>query len=337
MAREVSSKKHTGRLGAGVTAGNRPRKAVGEVAQAMVAPEAAVAFTGADRLARFVSAIAADPVADWPRLLGLGDGQLDFVGARRVSRIHFGNEFCERLLPSRAAVESALELVTGAALGFSLAMPMLTDDGIEAAEALLAALPDGSEVVVNDWGLMRRVRRHFPGLVASAGRLLCRMLKEPRAPSASFMELGGHGFMSPGLEALLGRLGVSRLEIDLPPFARPEDLRAPNRLVSVHVPFGFSTTGRICRIGSLHQASARKFATGHRCARECLTYVTAMETPRAPRGSGTHLFQRGNTILYRHTLAMNTALADAIAARMVDRIVVSGDWNETRRPDLSAG
>ena len=307
------------------------------IAETAAAAELVIAFTDPDRLNRFIAAISADPHRDWPPISGLADAGLGFpAGTRRVSRVHFGNEFCERLLPSRSLLESVVKTVSAAGLGFSLIAPTLTDHGLDAAQQLLEALPNGSEVVVNDWGLMRRVRHGFPRLHLSAGRLLCRMLKEPRAPSAQYMEFGGHGFMSPGFEALLQRFGVSRLEIDVPPFATVEDLRAPDNQVSVHVPFGFTTTGRICRIGSLHQPPARKFATGHHCARECLSYATAMESAREPRGSGIRIFQRGNTVFYRHTPAMSAVVADAIAAGMVDRVIVSGDWNEAGSANLGA-
>lgn len=306
-------------------------------AVALPAPELAVAFADEDRLRRFVTTVSNDPSGNWPSLVDLGDAGLGaLTGGRGVSRIYFGSEFCERLLPSRAAVDSVVDMVRGAGLALTLATPTLSDSGLDAVQALLGSLPAGSEVSVNDWGLMRVVQRDFPGLRVAAGRLLCKMLKEPRAPSAAWMDLGGHGFMSPGFEALLTRLGVKRIEIDLPPFVRADDLRASGSAVSVHVPFGFATTGRICRIGSLHQPAARKFSAGHNCARECLTYLTEMESPREAGRSEMQPFQRGNTVFYRHTSAMSAVLTGAIAAGMIDRIIVSGDWNETRRPHLCA-
>jgi len=210
---------------------------------------------------------------------------------------------------------------------------MLTDEGMDEADLLLGLLPEGTEVTVNDWGLMRRLTRRFPQLRPVAGRLLCKMLKEPRAPSAAYMKLGGHGFMTPGFKKLLRRFGVSRLEIDLAPFARSADLCGPQGRVSVHAPFGFATTGRICRIGNLHRPMARKFATGHTCARECLTYWCELSARRGPDEARMRILQRGNTIFYRHTAAMSATLAAATAAGSVDRIIVSGDWNEADRTD----
>ena len=315
----------------------RARNSQSHEASAAASLQTAVSFTDTQRLVRFLERLTAGSAANWPRLLGLEAGEFaTLTGGRNVSRIHFGNEFCERLLPSRTKVETALKTATACGLGFGLALPILTDEGIAQADELLGAMPDGTEVTVNDWGLMRRMGRRFPALRAIAGRLLCKILKEPRVPSATYMELGGHGFMTPGLEALFARMGVGRVEIDVPPFARTQDLSAPRLRVSAHVPFGFATTGRICRIGNLRQPGARKFATDHSCARECLTYLTGMTAPREPGNDPMVIFQRGNTTFYRHTAAMTAALAEAVAAGTVDRVVISGDWNENRSSDLDA-
>lgn len=301
---------------------------------AVAKPELAIAFTDPDRLERFVCARSREVAREWAAKFGLaGSAGPDAWETWRLSRVHFGNEFCERLLPSRSVLASVINLISDAGMSLSFVTPMLSDDGLDATDQLLAALPDHSEVVANDWGLIHRVQRCFPRLRLSVGRLLNRALKEPRAPSALFMKLGGHGFMNPGFEGLLRRFGLSRLEIDVPPFATSQDLRAPGHRVSLHVPFGFATVGRICRIGSTHQPPGRKFATGHNCARECLAYAASMESPR---DSEIRVFQRGNTIFYRHTPAMTAVVADAIAAGFVDRVIVSGDWNEPSSADLSA-
>ncbi len=298
--------------------------------------EWAVSFTEAERLIRFAEGLrAAD--TDWPERLGLGgSGPGVLAGGRRPTRIHFGNEFCQRLLPSPAVLDSALGAAAASGLAFGFVLPVLTDAGLETADRLLQRLPEGTEVSVNDWGLMRRLSRRFPGLRPTAGRLLCRMLKEPRAPSAAYLQLGGRGFMTPGLERLLDRFGVERLEIDVPPFARGQDLYAPRGRLSVHAPFGFVTTGRICRIGNLHRPMEHKFAAGHTCARECLAYWCELTPGRGPDEAKMSIFQRGNTIFYRHTTAMDEALAGAIAAGSIDRLVISGDWHADRRAPLGA-
>lgn len=298
--------------------------------------EVAVSFTGLDSLTRFVARSSQAAGSQWLKLLGLKEPEFAAIPLGRVSRVHFGNEFCQRLLPSTKTLAAALATVSSCGIAFGLALPMLTDDGLERADALLALLPEGTEVTLNDWGLVRRLNTRFTHLKSTAGRLLCRLLKEPRAPSAAYLELGGHGFMTPGFESLVARLGVGRLEMDVPPFACSNDMSVSRGKLAVHVPFGFATTGRICRIGSLRRPMTRKFETGHVCARECLTYCTVVseEGGRAVAGNG--IFQRGNTLFYRHTAAMAAAVSDAITAGWVDRLVVSGDWHETCCADSRA-
>ena len=298
--------------------------------------EVAVSFTELESLMRFVTRSSENTGSDWLKFLGVEAPEAAAVPVGRVARVHFGNEFCQRLLPSVGALSEALESVASTGFAFGLVLPMLTDDGIERADALLALLPEGTEVALNDWGMVRRLNLRFPRLQSTAGRLLCRMLKEPRAPSAAYLELGGHGFMTPGFEKLVARLGVGRVEMDVPPFASSDDMRVSRGKLTVHVPFGFATTGRICRIGSLCRPMGRKFQTGHVCARECLTYGTVMAATGGRTGAQTGIFQRGNTLFYRHTAEMAVALCGAIAAGSVDRLVVSGDWHEARSADLRA-
>lgn len=79
---------------------------IGDASAAAAADlELAIAFTDPNRLDRFIPAICADPSGERPAKIGLAGAGLGALGTWRVSRVHFGNEFCERLLPSRAALE----------------------------------------------------------------------------------------------------------------------------------------------------------------------------------------------------------------------------------------
>ena len=256
-------------------------------------------------------------------------------GSGRIAQLRFGNEFCQRLLPSRAAVRQGLQLAAQHGFGFALGLPILTDAGLARAERLLAELPDGTEVAVNEWGLMRRMAHGFAHLQIIAGRQLCRLLKDPRVPPA----LGAgsqRGWANPGLAALLLRLHVRRLELDIPPFASLLEPGALGLGLSAHAPFGFVTTGRICRLGNLRQAPARRFAPEHGCSRECLTYCVRIAR-RSAHADSLPLLQRGNTIFYRHGDSCRGTLAAALAAGTIDRLVLPGDWHADRRADLLTG
>lgn len=258
----------------------------------------------------------------------LGWQHLPFGGAlaeRELTRLHIGPECCERLLPSRAQLRTALAFAARHGLSLSFASPLMADAALARLPALLALLPDGTEVVANDWGTLRLLARDFPALVPVAGRLLCKMVKDPRLPSAEWARLYPHGVHAAPFAAVLDRLGVRRIEMDVAPFATPADFAGGRRPIGVHAPYGIATKGRSCRIGSVHQADTARFAAEVRCARECLTYSAALERPGPVPDLPTRL--RGTAMLYRHAPAMADALLDAAGRGAVDRLILSGDWH----------
>lgn len=249
------------------------------------------------------------------------------VADRMVGRLHFGNEFCETLVPTPSTLDRAVDRAERAGVRISLLTSMVSDHGIAALRRLFPRLPAGSEVIVNDWGLMVAME-DFPDLAPVAGRLLCKMIKDPRLPSAEWARLYPHGVFTPAFRGILDRFGVRRIELDVPPFADVADFRCDGLEVSVHLPFGYSVKGRACKIGSLHLADADKFATGHSCRKECLSYVGSLSRPADMAANDLPTFQRGNTVFYRHSSDMGEAVMAAVRDGWIDRVVLAGDWNE---------
>jgi len=251
-------------------------------------------------------------------------------GADSASRLYFGNEFCDHLIPSPRTLSEVLARARELALDFSLVTPMVTDSGISALGRLFRILPEGSEVIVSDWGVLRLAHAEFPSLLPVAGRLLCKIMKDPRLPSRDWTKLVPHGFFASPFLDLLASFGIGRLDLDLPPHARPEDFHGSSMRLSMHGPYGFAAKGRICRVGSLHLDRERKFVPGEPCGKECLDYVLAMSRGAAAGAGDLHTFQRGNTVFYRHSDEMEATLEELTESGVVDRLVVSGDWNENR-------
>ncbi len=245
--------------------------------------------------------------------------------ARRdgFTRLQFGSEFCENLLPSPAQLRKMLKLAEANGLAFSLATPICSDRSITRLRKLLALLPPRAEVVANDWGVLRLLHAEFPSLTPVAGRLICKQVKDPRLPSAQWTALYPHGVHGAPFVALLKRFGVGRVEMDIAPFAAAEDLHSPQLRVSAHAPWGFAVKSRACRIGSLNLSDDKKFAIDGKCRRECLDYTAPMT--REGRDE-LPTVQRGNALFYRHNEAMAAALDAAVAAGHVDRVITCGDW-----------
>ncbi|MEH6470339.1 MAG: hypothetical protein V7752_03740 [Halopseudomonas sp.] len=303
-------------------------------------PQVSLALTDPGMLTRLLELGPQPCLRSCLKRLGWKDIPLAVLDAERdggftVARVHIGNEFCERLLPTPAQIKTALQQTELLGVEMSLLTPLLTDSGIKRLSPLLELLPDGTEVVVNDWGTLRLVRRHYPALTPLLGRLLYKMIKDPRLPSAQWTKLHPHSGQSKPFHQLLARFGVEAIEMDLPPFTQPEQFQIGELGLSVHLPYGYVVKGRMCRIGSLGLDDKDKFVAGHACQKECLDYVTPLERPnQAADQPAQDLvgFQRGNTQFYRYSSAMEASLVEAVKQGSIKCLVFAGDWNEHRCP-----
>ncbi len=252
---------------------------------------------------------------------------------RPLDRIHFGNEFCERLLPLSTQLARVVAWSGEQGLAVTLLTPMLADRGIEQLPRLLERLPPESEVVVNDWGVLRLLRERFPWLRPVAGRQMGKMIKDPRLPSAEWASAIPPGMQSSLYPKLMRRFGIESVESDIRPFAEPADLRPNGLRLSVHLPYGYTLKGRICKPGSLSLEKQRKFMPGHSCQKECLVYFSRMQRTGCQSPHELSSFLRGNTIFYRYGEQQQRVLAEALQQGWVNRLVVAGDWNENRCTD----
>ena len=253
------------------------------------------------------------------------------LSGRPISGIQFGNEFCERLLPTQRDVSRITDWCQSRNLTFSFATPMLADKGIAQLAKLLGLLPAQCEVVCNDFGVLRLVTQGFHGLQPVAGRQLCKMIKDPRLPSADWAKAIPPGLQSSLFVRMLHRFNISSLETDVRPFADTTDFE-PNGLdLSVHIPFGYTLKGRICRPGSLHLSKQKKFTPGHSCQKECLSYFGKMERTGKQSPHELKAFTRGNSIFYHYADEQQRVLKHAINKGWVKRLILAGDWHENRR------
>ncbi|MFN3477211.1 MAG: hypothetical protein ACK4Z6_06630, partial [Candidatus Methylomirabilales bacterium] len=83
-------------------------------------------------------------------------------GRIAFSRVYFGNEFCQHLIPTLAHLRAVYLAAVEKGFTFTLLTPYITDDGLEKLKPLLSFLStreDLIEVVVNDWGVFNFLRR----------------------------------------------------------------------------------------------------------------------------------------------------------------------------------
>lgn len=249
-------------------------------------------------------------------------GELVPAGAR-VSHLYFGSEYCEHLFPDDAAIALAVQIAGRFGLRFVLATPIACDGVIDRLAAVAPTLPAGSEVVVNDWGVAAWLRANAPHLVPVAGRQLAKMIKDPRLPSATWLKVYPSNYDAAPFAAFLDRLGIARVELDVPPFATPEVFAVSGLGVTVWAPYAYVAKGRICKIGSLRQELPEKFAPGRRCHHECLGLLESEAEGAPSKAGGLRTYSRGTTMFYRHDAAMRAVVREAAGRGLISRLVLS--------------
>ncbi|MCF8474033.1 MAG: hypothetical protein K9G26_04985 [Emcibacter sp.] len=299
----------------------------------MTYPEIALALTTAKSLDKLCDLEPNPPLSECLRRLGCSPEKTDVQTQQyQVTHLHFGNEFCERLIPTLKELMRAQSKAKQLKLEFSLVTPMLTDSGFRLLERLLPQLDAGTEVVVNDWGTLERLRLNFPMLNPVLGRLLNKAIKDPRLPSGQWAKLHIFDNQSKHFQDFLARFSIDRLEMDVPPFATVMQFKSDPMKLSVHLPYGYTFKGRMCRIGSSGLKDDAKFAAAHACHKECLTYWVQTTRPHANAETELYSFQRGNTQFYEHSDSMKTAIWQAVQNNWISKLVFAGDWHENNHP-----
>lgn len=254
-------------------------------------------------------------------------------------RLYFGNEFCERKLPTGGELRAALAWCQERRLPLTLVTPPLTDAGLERVAALLDVLeeqPDAHEVVVSDFGLLWLLAHERPTLHPILGRLLARQHRDPRLArvlrgDGSLVMAGGRLWQHlplpaeaaavyrscpldvPRLRALLAELRVARVELDN--VVQSFDVALPPTMAaSLHLPWGCLTTSRRCQASPDEEPAAFACLVST-CRRAChTTYELSAPDLDEP------LYKRGNTVFFRNEVL--PPAADLTSAH-VDRLVIA--------------
>ncbi len=258
----------------------------------------------------------------------------EYFGEINFSRCAYGNEFCEHLTPTPAALESAMAAAHSDNLAFTLLTPYVSNRGITAYNPLFALLAErgGGEVVFNDWGILNLLRREFPMLTPVQGRLLNKSLRDPRvtsvyaaspAPPAAINTLQRSNLDCDSYTGLISRFGVETVEMDNLPQGNDLSFSESGMKISVYLPFGFISTSRICMAAGLHYRKQDKFQPGAPCHHECQTHLLEYTYTNSPFGNRDQKFYlKGNTYFYLHTEAMIRALFEQAQNGRISRLTL---------------
>jgi hypothetical protein len=254
-------------------------------------------------------------------------------GAITFTRCVFGNEFCEHLLPSTAALQTAIEAAQTHKLSFTFLTPYVSNEGIAALKPLFEVLAqhESSEVVFNDWGVLQLLRRDYSTLVPVQGRLLNKSLRDPRvttmyasapAPTSALTALQRSNLDNASYARLLARFGVQLIEMDNLPQGNDLSFADNGLHIAAYFPFGFISTSRVCMAAGLHHPKSDKFQPDAPCRHECQTHLLEYQYTNSPFGNREQRFYlKGNTYFYVHTEVMLRALFAQAQSGQIARLI----------------
>ncbi len=239
------------------------------------------------------------------------------------TRLYFGMEFCERLLPSPAQLKRALTFAGDNSLAFTLVTPYVTDKGLTQVEKLvsmLCALRPESELVFNDWGIFHLLQEKRYPVKPVLGRLLNKLKRGPRIVPVMdrIPETALDYFMTPNLSipevrSFLLQRGIARVECDnLLQGLNLDDVGNDVR-ISLYLPFAYVTTSRFCLMPVIRDSEGMKIGVLP-CKKECRQHAFSLWNPVMT----VPLIRKGNTIFFSNEHIPEQLIREG----KIDRIVV---------------
>jgi hypothetical protein len=238
------------------------------------------------------------------------------------SRLYFGQEFCQRLIPPVKDLEQALDFAWERNLSFTFVTPYVTDEGLTKLGLLFHKVEKerpGSEVVFNDWGVLRILNKDYPNLEPVMGRLLNKMKRGPRLvnlldtlPQTTLEYFKSCSLDVPSYQQFLLTNRVRRVELDNLLQGIDLDLSNSGISASLYMPYAYITTTRLCLAISCDVHGKEDEVGIFPCRRECQEYTFQMTHPVMP----VPLIRKGNTIFFK-----NDEVPEDLAAKGVNRIV----------------
>ncbi|MBU1367714.1 MAG: hypothetical protein ABIK26_02775 [Candidatus Omnitrophota bacterium] len=254
--------------------------------------------------------------------------QLKYVDGK-YSRLYYGREFCERLIPSSDELDGILSFVRKNKLDFSLVAPYVTNAGLKKLQVLLELLKAKTvncEIIVNDWGVLNLVNCKYPNLMPVLGRLLTkqkrgprlakllnrdacpRLIQNPQNPKQRILIFtkklpldldpyykGSNASSVPIIHNFLISRGVRRIELDNTAHGIRLELPKGKISASVYFPYVYISTTFFCPTAGCDEKN-KSFLKIKSCKRQCQRYTFKMRHKTIPK----LIYLKGNTQFYKN-------------------------------------
>ena len=252
------------------------------------------------------------------------------------SRLYFGQEFCEHLIPDTDELEKAVFFARQLDWQFTYVTGCVSNAGLKKIQSnldLVARESDGPEVVVNDLGVLALVAREFPGVKPVLGRLLTKQLRlapyvdTPPGVNRDGVRSAGNVIRDNQMEAAtelnlsfsvyrdeLRRQGIERVDLDIVPQGASLHPDSWNLEFGCYYPWTYITGTRNCLTAALTDP-VRRLVPGQRpCPKLC---QTLNRSPSTEIRSLTPQ-QRGNSVFaFNHKYATPYLEGDIPVSRVV--------------------
>ncbi len=244
--------------------------------------------------------------------------------SKRYSRIYFGNEFCQKLIPTREELEKILDFTLSKNLGFTFVTGFATDSDLNYLQDLLGIISNripNSEIVINDWGMLDIVRKY--NLMPIVGRLLTKQKRDPRILNLTgkltegALERLKAAAISSYLARFLKNNSVERMEIDNLPqgISTNEYIKTEGLHISLYFPFNYVTTSRECIFNN--NPLQPEGGILPKCGKKCrLSNPIVLQHHTMPLP----LYMKGNTVFLA-----NRKMPDYLEQEGIDRIIYQPD------------
>ncbi len=241
------------------------------------------------------------------------------------SRLYFGNEFCQRLIPSHKELGQVMDFAREHDIAFSLVTPYVTNEGLKKWQTLIekvAEVNPQSEVVFNDWGILNAMKKLSGELEPVLGRLMTKIKRGPRLmnaidklPPDAVKHLQSTNLSIPAYRKFLISKGIKRVELDNPLQDINLDGVGSDIHLSLYIPFAYVTTTRFCLVASCDIPERKGMVGIFPCKKECQKYTFTLDNPTMP----STLIRKGNTIFFKND---RIPKADELAEKKIDRLVI---------------
>ncbi|MFH1642429.1 MAG: hypothetical protein ABIC04_06035 [Nanoarchaeota archaeon] len=240
---------------------------------------------------------------------------------KRYTRLYFGNEFCQRLIPPKEDLDYVINFIKKKNIKLSFVTPYVTDKGIERLKLLLDLLNKKlpkTEIIINDYGTLELIREMKLRLKPVLGRLLTKQKRGPRMisimdklpkPAIEHFRKSNAGVLA--FQKFLIKNGFDRVELDNLLQGISDDFSKSGINASLYYPYAYVTTTRFCLAVICDKKDA---APGiYSCKKECQKYgpfkLTNKHMP-------VPLLLKGNTQFFE-----NKKLPNDLEKRGINRLV----------------